>query len=280
MKFIYFILSVTVLFSCKKENEEISNRFNAINDKDYLDSIKAEYNNYYINPNDKSYKFHLGINDFCYDNTRLKVHKILFSDKKDERITGEFPAYKALEKINDSILNTFSIKEKLVFALIYPEKHSQTCGRPIELNEETNKFIFTRIPSGEEGFYASERQLNALKANPDSVSYYLTDCYSVKEEIPYEIYKFIIKLRLYKTIPFLIEENNKKPNSFILAVFINLMFEDNYKPFMDSKLLKDMKDDTHFGENIWDFRAIEKTPERLDQLISLTQSFYKWKLTE
>jgi len=276
MKKYLFLIILISLCSCKKNESKNSTAQN--NDQKLLDSLKKEYQDYYKDLNDPNkYVSYIGTTGFCYDKERVKIHKILFSDTKDERLEG-FKGYGALEKISDSVINTFSIKERLVYALVYPEFYSQTCGYYIQPDDYIDAPIMPNLPRGPEGYYASERQHKALEKNIDSVAIYLNNCYENKEEIPLELYHLIIKNKIYKTIPMLLKLYKKKQSPFVLPVFIALMFEDNYQPFMNSELLKKMKHKFYKGRGTWDLQPLDNTPERIQELLFHTKNYYEWKL--
>lgn len=274
-----FILLITVisLFGCKQQGSK--SLTTPLNDNDLLDSLKNAYKEHYKDVNDpRGFVPYIGTTEFCYDKERLKIHKLLFSDTKDERFSNDYRSHK---KASDSLINTFSIKERLVFALVYPEEFSQTCGFYIDLNDIPYDYISTDLPRGPDGYYASDRQLTLLEKNKDSVAIYLKSCYKEKKNIPLELYRYIIELELYQSISMLIEHYNKKENTFITETFLAFMIRDNYLPFMNSKLFNEMKGKFYKeGDSSWDLDRVEKTPERLKELLFHIQNYYQWKLQE
>lgn len=279
------VLSIMII-GCKHQDANTSTNparsvatLRPVNDKELLDSLKNQYKEHYNKVKDpEQYERYLGTTDFCYDEERLKIHKALFSNTKDERLTNKKLGYGSHEKASDSLLNSFTIKERLVFAFVYPEFHSQTCGMFIDLDNFHNDVIFPLSLQGPEGFYASNRQLKALLKNKDSVAYYLNACYKHEVNIPIEIYSYIRKLDLYESIPMLLEQYNKKGNPFITGTFVTMMVEDNYQPFMKSRLLNDMKGRLYNdGDSAYMLNSVENTPERIKELFFHIQNYYEWK---
>lgn len=271
MRFSTIILIFTFFISCKKNKQK------SINDFEFIDSIKNTYTSFSKENEKKRYRIHIGLNDFCFENERFRLHKKIFKEKEDIRITDQFVHYQTIEEITTEELDSFTIKEKLIFALVYPEQHSQTCSKYIELNEEMNQHIFSYLPKGDEGFYPSERQIEALKENKDSVAFYLKQCYKNKDQIPFDIYLIVEEINLYQLIPLLIEHNNSKKNSFILALMIRLMMDDKYKPFLNSNLIKDLSDPNSKIINHRDLKITKKTKEREEELLFHIQNYYTWK---
>ena len=286
-----FLIVVLLFISCKKEKNEQLNK-QKLNDKVLLDSIKKAYKDHYSKlyepPNDSiakirkppyTYVKYIGLEDFCFDKERLQVHKTLFSKGDfDKRFRGFVMYGKSVEKASDSTINNFTIKQSLVYALVYPEFSSQTCGVYYDY-DDFNEIIVPYFKTGPEGFHASERQKGLLKRGPDSVSYYLNQCYKTKEKIPITVHNIIKDLNLYECIPVLIESYNKRPNNLILTTFISLMFKDKYEPFFYTNTYKEMKKGDKFNRGkIWNLTGVDATEEKINEVITSAQNYYQWKL--
>jgi len=287
------LLLLATLFSCKNEEGKNLNT-QELNDQKLLDSIKKAYQVHYdkmnIPPNDSIGKIRkppyahpnfIGLADFCFDKERLFVHKILFSKgEQDNRFEGFTMYGKSIERASDSIINSFTIKQSLIYALVYPEFSSQTCSGYYNY-DDFNDFILPYFRSGPEGFHISKRQMKLLKRNTDSVSYYISECYLQKDAIPITVYNVIKNLNLYQCIPLLIETFNKKSNTLILTALINLMFEDKYPPFFESNIFKEMKGDGKFYKGrIWDLNGLDTSEKKIKEILTIAKNYYQWKLQE
>ena len=289
------ILLLIFLIACKNKESKVSTQ--EIDYQAYADSLKQAYKKHYAPvytpPNDSiakirkppyEYVSYIGLSEFCYDKTRVNIHRILLpNNAKDLRFEGKNSGFKNNNPISDESLGKMTIKERLVYALLYPEQYSQSCSiyisqEEIEYRKQYIVFHKRRAP---EGFHMSERQQQALSQDKDSVAYYLKACYQNKKTIPLGISDLILQLKLYQITPLLLQFTRNEEDYVSLTICMHLMFDDNYQPFIKSQFLKDaILQSNYSGKDLklWSLKPMIKNDQRISELESLIQSYYEWKM--
>jgi hypothetical protein len=152
--------------------------------------------------------------------------------------------------LTDSEFKNLSSYESFVYCLLFPEMFSQNCSVEEELDEEKywdqnaeSKAIKPELRvygyiSTYDDFSLSDRQLEKLKRNRSQIVQYIKQNVEGKRYIPCNYKNILIQINAIESIPWLISffnNNSNKKDKDILTVLCSLMYDNKYKPFMESK---------------------------------------------
>jgi hypothetical protein len=141
-------------------------------------------------------------------------------------------------KLNHKEYETLTLREKFTYHMIHAESFSQNCDAMPPIQDEQKK-IFGYLPDGFDEYSWSERQVNFLKKNKDSVLTLIKESVGRSKRIGANYKQAIVEMNAKEMIPFLIKTyNTDKKDHDILTVFMLLMKNNNYKPFMASASFK------------------------------------------
>jgi hypothetical protein len=195
----------------------------------------------------------------CYPTATVKaaVKKQVKRDE-EENLAMNAAAYKKL-----------SLQEKFVYAMIHPETFSQICDalRPIA---EEHKKIFGQIPDTYSDYVWSERQLNFLKSNRDTVMQMAKTCIAQNKRVGVNYKTLLIRINAVEMIPFLIELYNVQKKDYdILTVLMQLMKAAKYQPFTGSAAYKKL-----YGADSDYYSFINAGKANIDLIIKRAMEFY------
>jgi hypothetical protein len=141
-------------------------------------------------------------------------------------------------KLNNKDYETLALREKFTYHMIHAESFSQNCDAMPPIQDEHKK-IFGYLPDAFDEYSWSERQINFLKKNKDSVLVLIKESVSRSKRIGSNYKQAIVEMNAREIIPFLITTYNAdKKDHDILTVFMLLMKNNSYKPFMASQSFK------------------------------------------
>lgn len=152
--------------------------------------------------------------------------------------------------LTDNEFKNLSSYESFVYCLLFPEMFNQNCDPIEEIDEENywdhnaqSKAIKPELRvygyiSTYDDFSLSDRQVEKLKRNRSQIIQYIKQNVEGKTKIPCNYKNIIIQTNAIESIPWLISffnNNSHKRDKEILTVLCSIMYQNNYKPFMESK---------------------------------------------
>lgn len=144
---------------------------------------------------------------------------------------------------------SLSLREKFTYHMIHGEAYSQNCdAMPPVLDAE--KKIFAQLPDAFGEYSWSERQLNFLNANRDSVIALMTESIGRSNRVGVNYKKAIIEINAREMVPLLISTYYRDhKDKDILTLLMILMKNNEYAPFLTSpsykKLFADAESSYH-----------------------------------
>ncbi|RFS19275.1 hypothetical protein DVR12_23870 [Chitinophaga silvatica] len=148
-------------------------------------------------------------------------------------------------KLSNKDYNSLSLREKFTYNMIHAEEYSQNCDVPTPV-AEAQKQIFGQVPSSFNEYTWSDRQLNFFKDNKDSVIAIIKESVNRSKRVGVNYKEVIVLMNATEMIPFLEEvyQRDKKDHD-ILTVFLLLMKNNNYQPFLTASSYPKL-----YGENV------------------------------
>ncbi|HEY9256520.1 hypothetical protein [Chitinophaga sp.] len=139
---------------------------------------------------------------------------------------------------------SLSLREKFTYHMIHGEAYSQNCdAMPPVIDAE--KKIFAQLPDAFGEYSWSERQLNFLHANRDSVIALITESIGRSNRIGVNYKKAVIEINAREMVPLLISTYNRDhKDKDILTLLMILMKNNEYTPFLTSSSYKKLFADT------------------------------------
>ena len=173
--------------------------------------------------------------------------------------------------LSHEMFNRLNAKELLVYCDSRREKYRQLCGLPAGFNIAENIYLTPGPLLGDAADY-SKRQLDALKANRDSVAFYILQAYSQPSlNNNYPRLELVLQLHVWQVVPYLLKLDrlhlfNRLWN---LPVLCQFMFINRYPPFIE----------------FWESKsngsgAIPRTTANEQRIVELAADYYNWKLNE
>jgi len=147
-------------------------------------------------------------------------------------------------KLDDNKYQKLSFREKFTYNMIHAESYSQNCDAMPPVQEEQKK-IFAYPPDPFDEYDWSARQTDFFEANKDSVISLMTESIKRTGKVGLNFKQVIWVLKSKKIIPVLLEaykKNKTKKDLDILTIFMLLMKENNYEPFLKSASYKKLYD--------------------------------------
>lgn len=178
--------------------------------------------------------------------------------------------------LSDKDLAALDVAGLIVFAHQHPERYLQSCS--IYSKELTyNTKIHSALPRKGEGFYMSERQFKALEANRDSVLLLFNRCFEHASALPDDYKYTICDLSGYECIPSLKQMIGRQEtkDTYILTVFMLLMKNDNYAPFLASDLYKKLYNEDQ-EDHQYDM-TVPVSKKNYDEIMSFAGAYYGFK---
>lgn len=181
-------------------------------------------------------------------------------------------------KISNNKLKSFTLKEKIIYCIYFPETYNQICDI---IEDHKAKFIYPYIDSDHFEHETSDRQLKILRDNRDSVIRYISLCFKSSESITNSEIWFLAQLNAYECMPDLLSLFSKNSNNEILTYCMLLMKKDKFEQFLKSKEYKGLYAKTSKSKELYyddHQRHIRRTPEVVSNILALSNQYYKWKL--
>jgi hypothetical protein len=178
-------------------------------------------------------------------------------------------------RLSEKAFNALSFEEKFTYVMIHGEDFSQNCDMMPQIVDEHKKiFAFTPSPFYEEATW-SDRQTGFLKNNRTKVIGLVRNTIKSRGRAGANLKQVIIQLSAVELIPDLVALYNRDHKDHdILTVFMNLMVDAKYKPFMATPTYKKMYAD----ENTSYKEFLMATPANQKLVIGQATAFYKsWK---
>ncbi|RPE09699.1 hypothetical protein EGT74_22255 [Chitinophaga lutea] len=163
-----------------------------------------------------------------------------------------------------------SLREKFTYHMIHAEIFSQNCDVQPPVQDEHKK-IFGTLPDAFDEQSWSERQLNFLTSNRDSVMAIIKESVTRSKRMGVNYKHAVVEVNGKEMIPFLIDiYNTDKKDHDILTVLLLLMRKNEYQPFMASSSYRKL-----YGDNA-DFKAyIDFNTANEALIIERATNFYK-----
>ncbi|WP_182954879.1 hypothetical protein [Pedobacter gandavensis] len=164
---------------------------------------------------------------------------------------------------------SLSLPEKFTYHMIHPEVSSQNCDVPTPILEENLK-IFGTLPDTFDEANWSERQLNFLISNRDSVLALISESVNRSKKVGLNYKTAIEHINGWEIIPLLIKTYKiDHKDHDILTVLIQLMKKNDYQPFMTSASYVKL-----YGNNSTYTSFINHNQANEDLIISRAEAFY------
>ena len=188
------------------------------------------------------------------------IAKLSFNE--DEEFSG----------ISEKIYEGLTLREKFTYTMIHAEAYSQNCDAMPPIEEEQTK-IFGYLPEAFDEFYWSERQLQFLSSNRDSVIAIMSESIERTKKAGLNYKHAIQEIKAKEMIPLLVKTYQLKSSDLdILTLLMLLMKEAEYSPFVKSASFQKL-----YGEDAgyMSFLKFNKANESL--IIQRAMDFYHGK---
>ena len=127
-----------------------------------------------------------------------------------------------------------SLREKFTYTMIHPESYSQNCDAFPMIQDEQKK-IAAYLPDVFDEYSWSDRQMDFLVSNRDSVMAIIKESANRSKRLGLNYKRAIVDIEGVEMIPFLVEFYNRDHKDLdILTVLLQLMKYSKYPPFMSS----------------------------------------------
>lgn len=138
------------------------------------------------------------------------------------------------EAMDKKTYDALSLREKFTYTMIHPESFSQNCDAMPPIQDEQKK-IFAYIADAFDEYAWSERQRDFLTANRDSVMALIKESVTRSKRMGANYKQAIVEMNAKEMVPFLVDtyKANKKDKD-ILTLLMQLMKDNEYKPFLSS----------------------------------------------
>jgi hypothetical protein len=175
-------------------------------------------------------------------------------------------------KLNNKEYEALTLREKFTYHMIHAESFSQNCDAMPPIQDEQKK-IFGYIPDAFDEYSWSQRQINFMKKNKDSVLALIKESISRSKRVGANYKQAIIEMNAREMIPFLVKtyDTDKKDHD-ILTVFMLLMKNNNYKPFITSASFKKL-----YGEEAGYQAYLDFNKANEELIIKRVNEFYSGK---
>ena len=165
---------------------------------------------------------------------------------------------------------SLSLREKFTYHMIHAESYSQNCdAMPPVIDAE--KKIFAQLPDAFNEYSWSERQLNFLNANRDSVIALMTESIGRSNRVGVNYKRAIIEINAREMVPLLISTYYRDhKDKDILTLLMILMKNNEYTPFLTSTSYKKL-----FADQETSYRAFLNFNAANEELImTRANNFY------
>lgn len=164
---------------------------------------------------------------------------------------------------------SLSLPEKFTYHMIHAEVSSQNCDIPTPILEEDFK-IFGSLPDAFDEASWSDRQLNFLISNRDSVLSLISESVNRSKKVGLNYKTAIEHVNGWEVIPVLIKTYKiDHKDHDILTVLIQLMKKNDYQPFMTSASYLKL-----YGKNSTYTSFINLNQANEDLILNRAEAFY------
>lgn len=168
----------------------------------------------------------LSIPPYGLNKVKSLIKKIAYapSDEGDAGISA----------LSTSQYNGLSLREKFTYTMIHPEAYSQNCAIFVYSKDE-HKMIYSYLISWMDETTWSERQVNYLRDNRDSVMQIIQESVDRSKRMGVNYKDALVEIDAWEMIPYLINyyKTNKKDVD-VLTTLLLLMKQGEYTPFLQS----------------------------------------------
>lgn len=178
--------------------------------------------------------------DYTYYNERVRITVPPYGLSKVQKLIKDV-AFKPFEYGDAGIsaltaqqYKGLSFPEKFTYTMIYPEVYSQNCDVYIPYKDEEKK-IFAQLPSWGNENYWSDRQLDFLREERDSVMVLIKESTLRSKKMGVNYKDAIVEINGWEMIPFIMKyfKSNPKDKDALTVLFL-LMKKGEYLEFMKS----------------------------------------------
>ncbi len=165
--------------------------------------------------------------------------------------------------------DALSLREKFTYTMIHPEMYAQNCAIFVPQSNEDQK-IFGYLISWMNEETWSDRQLQFLVQNRDSVMAIIKESVTRSKRMGVNYKDALVEINAWETIPFLISYyNGNKKDKDIITTLMLLMKKGNYADFLKSKSYKNLYG---VADNYESSMAFNKANEELT--LQRAQAYY------
>jgi hypothetical protein len=191
------------------------------------------------------------------------VKTIKFSEDEEEE--------DGARKLDDNKYQKLSFREKFTYNMIHAESYSQNCDAMPPVQDEDKK-IFAYPPDAFDEYHWSARQIDFFETNKDSVVALMTESIKRTGKVGLNFKQAMWVIKSKDIIPVLIDaykKNKAKKDLDILTIFMLMMKESNWEPFLKSTSYKKLYGNE---DNYQSFLIYNKANE--DLIIKRVTGFY------
>lgn len=143
-------------------------------------------------------------------------------------------ADEGIEALKPQQYKSLSLREKFTYTMINPEMYSQNCAIFVPVPEE-NKKIFGQLMSWVDECTWSDRQMNFLRENRDSVMGLIKESTLRSKKMGVNYKDALVLIHAWESIPFIIDYYQSNPlDKDALTVLLLLMKNGEFIPFLES----------------------------------------------
>lgn len=145
-----------------------------------------------------------------------------------------------ISRLAPATYDQLSLREKFTYTMIHPEMYGQNCAIFMPQKDEENK-IFGYLISWMNEETWSDRQIEFLKENRDSVMAIIKESVDRRKKMGVNYKDAIIETDAWELIPFLINYyNNDKKDKDVLTTLMLLMKNGKFEEFVKSQSYRNL----------------------------------------
>ncbi|MCF3110224.1 hypothetical protein LL912_15680 [Niabella sp. CC-SYL272] len=175
-----------------------------------------------------------------------------------------------ISALPDAVYQSLSPREKFTYTMIHPEMYAQNCDiNMIHPNEHKEIFGYL-VSEGDEETW-SQRQLDFLRGNRDSVMAWIRESANRSRRMGVNYKNALVEMDAWEMIPYIIDfyTANKKDKD-LLTVLMLLMKRGKFTPFVQSSSYKKL-----YGMEGNHERALDYNKANENLIITRAQTYYK-----
>jgi hypothetical protein len=176
-----------------------------------------------------------------------------------------------IRAIDKATYESLSFREKFTYNMIHAESFSQNCAYiPPPKNEQTK--IFAYLPDAFDEYQWSDRQATFLATNRDSIISLMEGSITRSKRIGVNFKHAILEINAKEMIPFLVRTykgNTIMKDLDILTIFLQMMKENEYDPFITSGSYRKLYSDDSSYQSYLNYNKANE-----DLIIKRVMDFY------